>query len=962
MKNICIIFGVLVTLLSEVGYSQYNLDSTTKTKEIDTSILHGVLDNGLTYYIKPLNNVSGEVKMNFIVKTGNFKEKPHQNNFAHHIEHLAFRETTNFPEGLKSNEKLLVSLGMNARDVSGKTGGKATVYNFEIPRPSTRSILVGLKWFRDIATELNLSKNNINRERGVLLQEYLAMSASREELATEEILNGKLFPCMHKDNQNFIVHNKTFPYKDLQKFHRKWYRPDLMAISIVGNIENPKELESLIKKNFSAIKRRTKVLKEENCTELYFNSDHKFSIVKREVNSIKKSFGKPINLNLYFRDQTTLEKRNSLSGYKSLLEAHFITKILNTRFREEAKVYNHNARRFSIHTMETKTSNSGKPESALKVIIRTRMHEEVAALEKTISIIQQLKKYGISKRELEKTREQFLKDFSLTQTRNTDYWLAEIKKHFVYHDILPKNKNACTRDIIANFSKEEIDKSIQRLFSNEPEDIGIILPLDYSSLIENEKHVRRKIRSVFKSPANQYQIPQAPAKLLTEKEIQELEPRKIASTFEKSSNIQEYVLENGLKIVLNPLKSNSSSGKISLHGFTPFGAACFPKNDYFSAIYAPSIVKNTGIGQFSKFDLERYFQKFNSIQTGIYPYISFKEAGIKGEVTKEEFEDFLQIIFLYFSQPQINELAFKDWKHQSLSNSYNSLNPVNDLIDAINRLTKDSTQPPYSSDRIKGIKKVNLNRAFEIYRALFSSAENFTFIVTGHFDKKDILPLLQKYLGNLPNHKKLECSNQRHSETLTQGPVFKKGNISDLYTNINSYFGLEFVKPRAKKDTWKEEVKVKVLGMILNDLLFKFRSDEGLSLYHYGAGGNYNRPLGRYEIMFRFNCVPEELPKIRNLTKELISNIKLGKIDQNIFSNAINKLLAQYSRINQEKLSNKLDNLYKHYRYGERINGSKDWEEYLNSLKREDITNTAIKYLKEDHSYELILHPEELAE
>ena len=45
---------------------------------------------------------------------------------------------------------------------------------------------------------------------------------------------------------------QTFTHSSLKRFYRDWYRPDLMAVVAVGDI-NTKEMEAKIKKYFSTI-------------------------------------------------------------------------------------------------------------------------------------------------------------------------------------------------------------------------------------------------------------------------------------------------------------------------------------------------------------------------------------------------------------------------------------------------------------------------------------------------------------------------------------------------------------------------------------------------------------------------------------------------------------------------------------------------------------------------------------
>lgn len=112
------------------------------------------------------------------------------------------------------------------------------------------------------------------------------------------------------------------------------------------------------------------------------------------------------------------------------------------------------------------------------------------------------------------------------------------------------------------------------------------------------------------------------------------------------------------------------------HGFSKKGASIFPKEDYFSAINAPLIIRNAGVGEIDKYALSRYL-KGTSFNKGIFPYVHYNETGIRGNVMLKDLESFLQLVYLYFTNPRKDSNAFENWKkdeekrHQSPT--YNDL-------------------------------------------------------------------------------------------------------------------------------------------------------------------------------------------------------------------------------------------------------------------------------------------------
>jgi predicted Zn-dependent peptidase len=157
---------------------------------------------------------------------------------------------------------------------------------------------------------------------------------------------------------------------------------------------------------------------------------------------------------------------------------------------------------------------------------------------------------------------------------------------------------------------------------------------------------------------------------------------------------------------------------------------------------------------------------------------------------------------------------------------------------------------------------------------------------------------------------------------------------------------------------WKDELRIRTLGMILDDIIYDLRDKEGLSLYQFAAGGNYNRLTSRYEIQFRFNCLPEQLSVIREKTKNLIGDLKSGDTPIEVFNTQKTNIRSIYNSQALNHSSYMSKRLYRHYSYGEPMVESQAIEDYLKNLTFQDIIETARKYLIEDLMYEVKMEAE----
>ncbi len=943
-------------ILIIVNFSILKLNcQTDKSPEdslpIDKSVRYGILDNGLTYYIKPLKSANSGLKLRFYVKVGSEQEEAKEIDFAHALEHLAFRETENFPKGLNNTPEILVPLGMDESDIMGNTNNIWTEYFFNIPDNNFSAINVGLKWFKDIADGLVLSKENIDRERGVLMQEYRRDDANRKKLLSEKSLYFQLFPCQ-RNNEQFKERNKNFSHLELKKFYKKWYRSDLMGVSVVGDIENVESLEKQVKLILSDIKKPLDKPSQSSCDDTYYSSSPNFVVVNFQQDTISTVLGTPVQVNLFFRDPESQKYLESWRGIKLKVKSDLFARILNKRFDAESHNYIKKHNIYSIHTQ-----NLDKSPGALRVTIRAQRGKDEESVESAINILNQVRKYGVLPEELNWAKKEFLANWRLSLTKSENYWISQIRQNFVRGEALPSGKVISLRNFIQELSIEDLNRTATRILSKVPEDIGVIAPKDYTGLFIKEKETRKFIRDNFKNAVIPFEIPNLPKKLLSKTQFDSLPLKGYQKTPSSISGGQIFTLENGIKLFLKPGSSPVKSGNVYLHGFSKDGASSFSEEDYYSAVYSPLLIKHSGIGDMNKFQLKRYLKTTKSLNIDINPYIGFNEAGIKGMVSNDDLEVLMQLIYLYITEPRKDSMAFKDWKISQFKFLEKSKNAINDFIDKQAALTKDYRNLPFGTKRISAIASVDNKKAFEIYNQIFSQAGDFQFIITGDFKSKQVLQLARKYLGNLPNVKNFQQSSgvSTIQSDLPKGPIYQRENLPDLYSSENAYYGFKYIHSETKHTNWREQLKVQALGVVTNRIIKDLRSKDGFSLYSFGVAGNHNRVMNRFEVNFRFSCEPDELSLLKERIYQIIDDIKDAKISPVIFKEGMEKLYGKYETKSQEHPLKIQKRLYRKFRYGEPVIAPEMVKRFLNSITIKDIASIAKKYYRSGNKYELLM-------
>tara|TARA_R110002020_G_scaffold37072_4_gene111783 strand:+ start:4295 stop:7189 length:2895 start_codon:yes stop_codon:yes gene_type:complete len=910
---------------------------------LDSSILYGRLSNGFTYYIKDLPNATEKINMRFYVKVGNHYQKPQQLEFAHAIEHLAFKCAKDFPVNLLDDSGLLNGLGMSKKDLYAQTWNFSTWYRFDVPSDRIDAVEKGFQWFGNISN-LNLTKEAIEKEKGPLRQELVYRQGNDLEgffLRTK--LNSLLFPC-NNEFSNFFEHNKTYSPDSLRSFYEQWYKPDRMAAIIVGDLANIKDIENQVKLNFSNIKGSSTQDKWSACNEEYFLADKNFASLQRDadINGNKEE----VQIFLYWRDPTTIKQQHSWDGLQRNLIWRILLKLINNRLKEGSKAYGTSF--FAYFNQPTYNL------PAFEIAITTRIKQEQEAINKVIKILRQLKMLGVTQEVWGKIKNEYASIMELEDSTKSGYWLEHIQEHFVYGEALPANKNAHLKKWLLQLSLKEFNEYCSEFLGGMPNDIGIMAP---EGKMYTDDQVRDWIQDALSKKVTRYSSPKVPTELLNYEDRSSLNNVGYKHKGTDISGAKEFVLNNGVRVILDTLAHNKD--RFYLQGFRPKGASCFAQDDYFSAINAPSIIQNAGAGNFDKFAIDR-FLKEKGKGLWIRPYIDYNESGIKGKSTVADMEKMLQLVYLYFVQPNKNEEAFKDWQMEERSRH---LNPSYGIINAdfnvlIRHFLGDSSQAPEGTVRLKGISQTDMNTAYRIYREIYNNASDFTFILSGSFSETEVLPLLQKYLGNLPS--RTDSFSWKPEKTgkkmLPQGPIQKRFFSQEIGANygmqsIQLYF--RYISKVDKPLDWKEQLNIEVLGLLLDSKIRELRFSTEGGLYNMQALGSFNREFLYYDVGILLDVIPKELEMLRKAFKQIVSEIQRESFSQELFEEVMHsRVHPRYALSRQENSVRRGEKLYVHYRYDEPWIDPVKIEKYLEALTPGDIQKAAQKYLREDDRME----------
>ncbi len=774
----------------------------------DPQIKKGVLPNGLTYYIR--HNEWPEKRAFFYIaqNVGSMQEEDNQLGLAHFLEHMCFNGTKNFPgDNLKKYlERIGVKFGEN---LNAYTSFDETVYNIdnvnvEIAGAIDSCLLILHDWSHDLLLE----DKEIDKERGVINEEWRMRRSAMmrmQEAAFPELYPGSKYGNRMPIGTMDIVMN--FPYKALKDYYKQWYRPDLQAIVVVGDV-NVDDIENKIKTIFADIKA------VENPTERKFFPvpDNKEPIV-----SIQKDKEQPQSfIELCWKTEAFPKEMKSDIQYMAF---NYITEAISGMFQERfGDIVNKSNPPFIGAEFSIDNYLVAKTKDSFVGGVAFKDNGEKEAIQALYREILRATRFGFTASEYDRFKAEYLSQLEKAYSRRDKIESTNFVNQCVrnYLDNEPMNsiewEYTIMNQIVPNIPLQVINETLKQLPDSNmviaefaPDKEGITLPTK-EQLISYIKSVESETIEPLKEEVN---VEPLISKLPKEGKVKSIKDGAFGS--------KVITLKNGIKIHIK--KTDFAPNQISMQAVSWGGNSLYSEDEFLQTSNADMITIG-GVGNFSNTELSK---KLSGIQASANPFISGREEGISGSCVKKDLETLLQLTYLRFTAPRMDKEALTSQIQRSKAQLQNQeLNPQTALQDTIAKVVYNNC---VRAKRIhaEDLDGINFDRCMEIYKERFADADDFEFFFIGDIDADSVAPLMAKYLGALPTVKGSEKYNMINQH-------MAKGQIKNVFEKEqetpNSL--VLFVYNAPFKSELRDLLTVQVLEQVLTTLYTQtVREDEG---------------------------------------------------------------------------------------------------------------------------------------
>ena len=891
---------------------------------LDPELRMGKLPNGFTYYIRKNKTPEKRVTMYLANKVGSILETDQQRGIAHFVEHMNFNGTKHFPKKELSNylEKSGVRFGA---DINANTGFDETVYQLPLPSDHPELLANGLQIMRDWAQDANMEAEDVERERQVILEEKRFRQGISQRLQEKSLPfntnNSRYGARLPIGTEEVLL--KVTP-EEIRSFYKEWYRPDLQAILVVGDVDVD-QMEKAIKAKFSDLKNPGKATERPAYRVGLTGKNQYMQFIDSEFAGVS----------LEIMKKQLADTIRTKADYRADLKQRLLEELVSIRFRR-------------LPIVGFAPLSGGLTSFSVNLI--TKPGETEQALKSVWLELRQMEEQGFTKSELERVKKayQFQMDEALNEKDKTssEILIKPYLQHFLTGNAAPGIVQAAelTKEMLPEVSLDEINDLMKAYMKAEDRDIIVKSSAYNKTFLPDEATLLKWIESVYVQTLPAVEEEQLDLPLLKK----EPAPGKITAIEEiKPAYLQKISLSNGMTVLLK--KTDFQNDQILIKGFAAGGTSLSGDADYESALNAANIVAAAGAGNYNALQLGK-------IMTGrkvqLSPFILDQYQGFNGSTTKEDLPATLELLHAYFMEPRKDEESFQTLigrAKEQLINKEDNRSQV--FMDTVNLVLGNysSRKKPQSISRLDAIQ---LDRAFEIYKTRFGNAAAFTFLFVGNIEAEKMKPLLEKYLGSLPSKGVVEKAKDlginipagRIAKTVYKGTE-QKSSVILAYSGDFDY-------------NFEQTIQMNAIADALTiSLTQRLRDQEGgtytpnvqLTLSKY--------PKSRFALVISFDCAPKNVEKLTASVQDELNKMRTsGPSAENLQKfKAARKVGLETGARNNEFW---MDYLASQVMNNESLNQFFEYGNALNGISTKSVQQAAAKYIQDKNYVKLVLMPE----
>ncbi len=898
----------------------------------DPALLTGTLANGMTYYIRHHEKPEKRVYLWLAVDAGSVLEDEDQRGLAHFVEHMAFNGTKRFEKNTLID--FLEKSGMDfGADLNAFTSFDETVYQLKVPTDDAALVTKGLDILEDWSGALSFDPEEVQKERGVVVEEWRLGRGAGQRIFDKQwpiFLKGSKYAERKPIGEREIL--EKAPVATLKRFYDDWYRPDLMAIVVVGDVD-PKAMLKEIEKRWGARKGPAKAREREKVPVPLLDETRAAVITDPEASSTQVSVA----------IKGPYRKLSTEGDYRRQLVENLFQGMLRARL-DEIRQKGDSPFVFAFSS----TSSMGRAVDVFNLTAGVKGGRVEEALKTLVTEVERVKQHGFLATELERERARTQRSLerAVTEKDTVDgrsYAFDTVRRHLEKKAMPGREAElAMGTKFLPGITLEEVN-SLAGEWTKRTDRV-VIATGPARDKMPGDQDLLAVVKSVDGSKIAAYEDKGAGATLMATKPT--------PGTITKRETVDGvgvtvWTLSNGAKVVIKP--TDFKKDEVLLEAFSPGGTSLLDNKKWKAARFAGEIMQRSGAGEHDAVTLRNMMAgKVVSVNA----WIGELEEGMRGNASPKDLETMLQLVHLAITQPRKDADAFASWKTSTAEFVKNrDLNPQQVFFEKLQAFSWNNhlrRQPLTAED----LEAANHDASLDFYKDRFADVGDFTFVFVGNVDEKTLEPLVTTYLASLPSKGRKE--KWKDVGAKMPGGVKKlkveKGQDPKAFVMLN-YHGATKWSADAEDDV---EILADVMEIRLREVL---REDMSGVYGAFSRGNIARRPKQLYQYTIGFGCGPENAEKLQKAVFDIASALKKDGISQDYLDKVKEKRRRELeTQVKENRFW--MGQLSEHYRYGTDPKQILELDKTLARITSDNVKKTAGKFLKDGVRIEGLLLPE----
>ena len=936
MKKVFLFLMAIFCTVVAIAQKDLNLNDPIKA---DPNVTIGKLDNGMTYYIRRNTYPKDRVEFRLAVNAGSNQETDAQQGLAHFTEHMAFNGIEGFPSNSVVDHLRSKGVVFGA-DLNAYTSFDETVYMIPMPLDDPNNIDLGLKILRGWAAGLLYDNKEIDEERGVIIEEY------RLGLGADDRMRKEYWPILMKDSRyaermpiGKLDILQTFDYQVIKDFYKDWYRPDLQAVIVVGDI-NVAEVEAKIKTMFGNIPAKQNPKKK----EIYGIGANKEPLVAvctdkeatgSQVELIRKHKHTPMKTIGDFRQQLCIDL------YNAMFDARLgeMTQDPKCPFIGAGVGYGD-----FIGNTDAYAAMAMAKENHIPEALRVLMQEDYRVL-----------KYGFLQTELDRAKEELLESYEkaakeVDKTESARF-ASQYINNFLRQDPIPgaKRENAYAKKLIEGITLEEIN-ALAKNWVTEDNMVAIITAPEKEGVkVPSKEEILSILKDKSLADVQPYVDTYKDQEIL-EKET--LKPGKITSV-EKIDAVgaEKWTLSNGITVYLK--KTDYKNDEILFSASSKGGKSLYDVKDLASADFAAEIIDRGGI---AGLDYNSLMKKMKGKNAGVSPDINLLSEGFSGSSSPKDLEFFFQYLNAFFTNPRIDpnayDLVMQETKEQlKMITAQPMYKYLGKLLEAA--YNNDPYMKQMFSFDDEYLSQVNFDRAVKIYKERFANPADFTFFFVGNYDEKEMKEFVELYLGSM----KTEPAKKENYNLKVLKPRPDKASTQTVYagTEEQGYMGMYITNPIDW--SYRNSIIASMIGEALDIQFVRIVREKMGDVYSPMVQmGASKLPQPEMSLMILLGCDPVKTDKLADASLKILNDFKAKGPDKKTME-LVKKQMTSTRAKNIQTNRFWLSYISGKVTQDEPLIAPSEYDNIVNSVTKKEMVEFMKKYFKPEIYTRADMHP-----